>query len=940
MVHTMKFSYPFRPRAWAVAALLAVSCLPTMAASDPAASRYYEDALTRYEKKDFEGAVLQLKNALQIDNRMLQAQLLLGKALLASGDVAAAEVALNEALRLGVNRSEVVLLLARALVAQGRQSEVVDAQRFPVSGLLPTTQAQLLLIKSAAAADLGDPRTALKSIDEARALDPGSVYSWLAEVPIRIRARQFKEAQAALDRARAIDPKSAEMLYQQASLLHVHGNLEGALAGYDRALVSDAGHIDARVARAGILVDLRRDDAAAKDIAEIKQRQPNDARGWYLGALLSDRAGRKSEMKAALAEVTGLIDSLPIEYIRYRPQTLILGGLAHYGLDQREKAKPYFESVQRVMPNSPTSKLLANIYVAEGYHDRAIELLEQYQRAFPNDAQAIALLASAHMAKGRHARAASLMQEALKSKDAPELRTAYGLSLMGIGQQADAVAQLETAYKKDPGQTRAGYMLVGLYLRDKEAAKALAVAQSLVAREPGNPSFHDLLGQARATKGDVGGARTSFEQAIKLDPALLAAQLNLARLETGAKRFDRAEQLLDAALKADERNTDVMYELARLAERQGDPEDALRWLSRAYDVAGTKDLRSALALVDLHMRQGRPADALKVARQIAVGMPDDLRVLLALARVQLANADPSSAQATLSTATRIAGFEVPIQVEIALLQFTAGNLPGAAYSLDKALSTQPGYLPAQALMTEIETRQGEFAKAEQRAQQILRAAPKLPIGHSLMGDLAIARNQPTAAVEAYRKAHQIESSSASFARLFRAQALVDAKAAFSLADQWLRAHPKDALARQMVAEAQVRSNHMPAARREYEQLRQLLPNDAGVANNLANVLLRMQDPGALPMAEKALELSPDDPTVLDTAGWIAFRVGKNDRALQLLRDARLRNPESSEIRYHLAAALAKAGRPAEARDELSAALRNVSAFDGRNDAEALLRTLK
>ena len=80
--------------------------------------------------------------------------------------------------------------------------------------------------------------------------------------------------------------------------------------------------------------------------------------------------------------------------------------------------------------------------------------------------------------------------------------------------------------------------------------------------------------------------------------------------------------------------------------------------------------------------------------------------------------------------------------------------------------------------------------------------------------------------------------------------------------------------------------------------------------------------------------------MIDTAGWVALQSGKPDRALQLLRDARLREPENSEIRYHLAAALVSAGRKTEAREELEAALRNKGNFEGRAEAQALLRTLK
>ena len=53
-----------------VAALLSASVCVAMAA-DPKASQFYEDALARFEKKDHAGAIIQLKNAIKIDRKML-----------------------------------------------------------------------------------------------------------------------------------------------------------------------------------------------------------------------------------------------------------------------------------------------------------------------------------------------------------------------------------------------------------------------------------------------------------------------------------------------------------------------------------------------------------------------------------------------------------------------------------------------------------------------------------------------------------------------------------------------------------------------------------------------------------------------------------------------------------------------------------------------------
>ncbi len=910
------------------------------AASDSSAARAYEDALTRYEKRDLSGAIVQLKTALQADSKLLAAHVLLGKALLSTGDVGAAEVAFAEALRLGVNRAEVVVWLARTAEAQGKQRELIDSPRYQLAGLPASTQAQLLLIKAGAHSDLGDPRSALKAIEDARAIDPGSADGWLAEVPVRIRARQFTEALVAVEKARAIDANSAEMHYQHGAVLHVQGNLPGALAAYDKALLANPDHVDARVARAGIALDLKRHADAAADIGYLTSKRPNEPRGWYLGAVLAEREGKAQAVKAALLRITALMDPVPIDYIRYRPQLLLLNGQAHYGLGQNEKAKPLFELFQRAQPGSPVSKLLANIYILEGNHDRAVDALEQYLRAFPNDSQAMALLAGAHMARGRHTRAAALMQQALQTKDAPELYAAYGLSLLGAGRGGDALSQLETAYKKDPGQTQAAVALVGLYLRSNQLPKALTVAQALVSRQPSNASYHNLLGIVRAQAGDAAGTRKAFEQALLLDPGFVQATVNLARLEGAANKLARAQELLDAAAKADERNTEVMYEQATLAERRGDGAAALRWLQKAFDVAGVKDMRASLGLVDLHMRQGRREEALKLAQLVASNLPDDLRVLVALARVQLANGDATSARTTLTNATRVAAFDAPVQTEIALLQMAARNLPGAAYSLEKALQADADHMPALVLLAEVDTRQGEFSKAEARVQQIIKKQPKQAIGQSLLGDLATARKQPAAALEAYGRAHQLQPSPDTFSRLFRTLANQDSKAALALAEPWLKAHPNDATSQRLLAETQVRSGNLPAARLAFERLRQMQPNNALVINDLAVVLLQLNDPQALTVAEQALQLQPSSPVLLDTVGWVAFKSGKLDRAVQVLRDARLRQPDSAELRYHLGAALASSGRKTEARDELEAALRDKTPFDGRSDADALLRSLK
>lgn len=928
-----------------LAAMLASSALTgAHAATNAKASRYYEDALQRYERKDIEGTIIQLKNALQIDSTMLPVQMLLGKALLANGEAASAEIAFTEALRLGVNRVEVVVPLARAVAAQGKQKMLLEQPRFALAGLPAAVQLQLLLLRSAAASDLGDVQAAMKNIEDARAIDTRSPEVWLAEVPIRIRARQFREAHAAADKGLALAPASAEGWYQKGSIAHVQNDLASAMAAYDKALVNAPEHVESRLARAGLLLDRGRVDDARKDVAEVRRVAPQEPRGAYLQALLAERNGDAAASRAALREVTELIDPIHVDFIRYRPQLLMLNGLAHFGLNEREKAKPYLELFQKAQNNSPVSKLLAQVYLSENNVDRAIEVLEVYVKAHAGDVHGASLLAGAYMAKGRHAKATALMQEVLRNKDAPEYRTALGLSLIGTGQLGNAASELENAFKRDPKQVQAGAALVSLYLREGQAAKAVSVAQALVKQVPTNASFHNLLGITRAQAGDAAGAKSAFEQASKLDATFIQPVLGLARLEIAGKSYDAAAKRLNDILKADEHNIDAMYDMAVLSERRGQLADAQRWLDKAVDHSGPRETRPSFALVDLHLRNGRAEPALQAAKRLLAKAPDDPPAMISYARAQLANNDLAGARITLTTASRRADYDTAAQFSIANLQMAANDVAGAAYSLEKALTGQPDFLPAQALMSAIELRQGDPVKAERRARQIIQSHPKSAIGHNLLGDVALSRNQAQAALESFRRAHELEPTSESLLRLFGLLSTQDSgKAslpALQLAEQWTKRNPRDVAVLRAVANTQARNGNFGAARSAYENLLKIAPGDAESLNNLANVLIQTRDPGAMKVAEQALAKAPNNANVIDTAGWASHLAGQSDRALQLLRDARLRDPVNPDIRYHLAVVLAKAGRKAEAREELAGLLKLDPTADLATEANRLLQTLK
>jgi tetratricopeptide (TPR) repeat protein len=90
---------------------------------------------------------------------------------------------------------------------------------------------------------------------------------------------------------------------------------------------------------------------------------------------------------------------------------------------------------------------------------------------------------------------------------------------------------------------------------------------------------------------------------------------------------------------------------------------------------------------------------------------------------------------------------------------------------------------------------------------------------------------------------------------------------------------------------------------------------------------------ALKLIERALALAPEDAHIIDSMGWVQFRLGRLDLAEKYLRMAHQRQPDA-EISAHLAEVLWVSGRG----DEAEALLRSAFLSDPRN--EVLQGTLK
>ena len=919
-------------------ALLAVLGAPALAGDPSKAAAFYEDGQARFERGDRAGAVVQLKNALQQDPKMLSAHVLLGRALLEEAEFPAAEAAFDQALKLGVSPVEIAAPRARLLMALGRAKQLL--REISPAGLFGEDLVEVLTLRAKAQALEGNDAEAMTGFQAAIDTDPASVRPYIDLVPFLIQRGQLKAADERVARMFDFAGDDARSWNLRASLFHVRGRLREALADYDKALSIDPGHVDARVARASLLVDLKQDDLALKDLDYLAEHAKREPRSAYLRALVAGRRGDQVSAQAALTEVAGLVDSLPAEYANANEQLLMLGALSHHGLNEREKATEYLDTLLRRYPrNIGARKLLTAIYLDESDNARALSTIDPVLKDAPNDPQANLLAGRAHLGYKRYKQANDHLQRAVKYLDkGPEALFALGLSQLGLGETREGIANLEKAAETDPRDLGIGITLASMYMQRGMTDKALARAEALSAALPGSLPVLNLLGSVRAARGDLDGARTAFESALKRNPEFSPAILNLARVEHQAGQSEAAVARLQALLAKHPDDARAMYEMGVIAQREGRLDEAIEWLRKA-STKQPDQAQPALALAEVQSRAGQTAAALNTAKEVGLRHPDDLSVQSVLGQAYLAAGDPKSARQVFKNMTRNAEFDPEAQIRIGRLLLGAGFPEDAEYNVQKAMTARKDYAPAYAMSIDLALLRGKLGDAREALAQLREVAPAYPDLLRYEGTVALAGGDNQTALQRFARLYREQPDARSALNLAAVQQRSgNAKAAeATLRKEQARAPSRivlDALARLMEATGQ-----WPAAGDIYRRLNADGAGDAVMLRRHALVQLKLGDPGALATADKARALAPNDPNTIDTVGWIRLQSGDVEGALALLRDARLRAPANPSIRYHLASALVKSGRTGEAKAELTAALQAQADFPEAGEARSLKATL-
>lgn len=886
------------------------------------------------EKRDFNAASIQVKNALQQNPKNAEARFLFARVLMAQGDFVGGERELRKAREDGYKETEVLPLLVTAMINQGQATKAIAE----FAGKQPQDPAA----RAALAVALGDAYLALQ--------DTGNASKFYS---------------AALTDA----SDAAPALIGQAHMLMVKEDASGALAAVNKVLDTHPKHIEAYVLKSDILVALGRLDEAAttlreattiapddkqpllrlvsiylgqgkreelsKTMASLHKLAPNDARTVYFEGVVAMREGKYAEARDLASKVLRAQPSHDLAAVLAAAASLKLG-------DTRQAQNLLTQLVARRNSWALPRRLLAQAYIADKDAPRALEVLQPMLTVANPDPENLNTAAEAYMSAGDYSKAAEYYQQVAKLKPGSSVAHArLGMSRIAAGDDSAGIQELEAATKQDSADMMAQVGLISSYLKKGDTAKAKDALAVLEQKQPNNPATYNIKGFLLQAMKDIPGARKAFERSIELQPNNIGAVSQLARLDVMENKPADARARFEALTKKDPKNIRAYMLLAQLLDETKAPQADIRSAYERGISADTSVNDIRVPYVVWLLRNGDTKTALTVAQQAAAALPASLDAQRLLARTALAAGDKNQALSLFGKLQAAEPNNPMNLVELADAQRANSDIASAEKSLRSAISMKPDLVEAYERLAGILERDQRQSELLPLAQSLKKANPKSAVGYMLEADALVSQKRWPEASQALQAAYERSKTPRNLLGL-RNALMQQGKTteAQKLVADWGKAFPNDIVVRMALADEVLMAGKYSEALAQYKTLEQSAPNSALLLNNLAWAANKASDPKTVEYAERLLKVAPDVPAMMETAGTIFVEHDQAKRGLELIRKALEKAPDASAIRLGYARALAKTGDKSTAKSEATKALEGVpTRHPLRDEINAFIKTL-
>jgi len=371
------------------------------------------------------------------------------------------------------------------------------------------------------------------------------------------------------------------------------------------------------------------------------------------------------------------------------------------------------------------------------------------------------------------------------------------------------------------------------------------------------------------------------------------------------------------------RSAFARYYQAMLAAAAGDRPLALASLDRAL-AQNPKLVPAYLLRTRLLMDQGDRAAALAgMARAVAI-LPRDRSLRMNYARLLVDAGQLDKARREFATLLNQNPKDTDSVYALGVLATETRQFDLAESYFLELIKRNVRLADAYFELGRIEEQRGDYAKANEWYGRV--SGEERYLTAQLRKGVMLAKAGETAAfAQHFEVLRRDQPQNSITLYLAEAEALREAdryQEAFDALERGLAMHPNDKellYARALAAE---KLDRLDVLERDLRAILAADPKNGQALNALGYTLAdrTTRYPEALGYIEQALALLPDDAAVLDSMGWVQYRLGDHAKALEYLRRAYQANPDA-EIAAHLVEVLWASGQREEAKRIWREALR-------------------
>lgn len=358
--------------------------------------------------------------------------------------------------------------------------------------------------------------------------------------------------------------------------------------------------------------------------------------------------------------------------------------------------------------------------------------------------------------------------------------------------------------------------------------------------------------------------------------------------------------------------------LSLLQQHANQPEQALRSAKKAVALEPNR-FQPQVQKIRVLQQMGQTQQALDELAALVQQHPENSRLRLQYAR-SLMHTDLPKAQKQIEILLEATPEDEDLILTLALLQYEQSLWTEAAQQFERLLNDDQRRSTAHYYLGRIAAQQGDDDTAIEHLSQVEPGSDYLPAMAQLT-ELFVDRGQVLTALALIRdqRKHTSEDRLGQLEGLYLLEAHVlsstghpgEAKALLDQAVKHLPDSVKLLYSRGLLL---AQMDDLTGAEADFQRILAESPDNAAALNALGYTLADRTDrlEEAYEYIYRAYQLTPDDPAVIDSMGWVEYQLGNHAVALEKLRKAMDAMPDH-EIAAHLGEVLWVTGEQEEAR---------------------------